>query len=604
MAISPKIKSNLFGQVCSSLLSTSDKIHDIISFSENEIWGLGIKLRPVQKFILKTFYGLPLEDKKPSIRITDKFKEKDIAFLTEKEYLELLIEEKRTNLKNPSIKAYQELVLVIGRRGTKSVSAAIVASYEAYKLTRKYNPHEYYNILDADVIRITNVANSVDQATKLFKLIQGNLTESEFFSRFLKPPPTITDIEFYTPHDLEHYGQDALAKIRLTVAGCNARAIRGGANIVVIHDEIAHFINNFGNRSDREIYDALTPSTGDFGVDGKILNLSSPLNKAGKFYELYQQSFQDPDILMLQIPSWEANAALTTDWLKTRYRRDPARFMMEFGANFSESINSFVEDHDKLRAVVTDRPYLVRGSRQKAYFLGIDLGLVKDGTGISLSHVEWEAREQLDLANIQFLGSAKNLVPVIQHDTTLGFYAGVPPFQDKDVLIMEEVVDKIAVLCRDFNVVAGVIDQWCGPPMEQSLKRRGLNQIELVHFTQQINSDIYTTLKNLYLSKQVSISGGWESQLVQEMLTLEKATKSNYLISVECPQMAGFHDDLSDSLARSIWLAFTKGVMEGSKVALATTKRGGFVMQNTNLVGGRPNLGARREMYKGRVITR
>jgi hypothetical protein len=43
---------------------------DIITFAEAQ-WGLNIKLFPVQRFILKTFYGLPLDDNEKNIIVPD-----------------------------------------------------------------------------------------------------------------------------------------------------------------------------------------------------------------------------------------------------------------------------------------------------------------------------------------------------------------------------------------------------------------------------------------------------------------------------------------------------------------------------------------------------
>jgi hypothetical protein len=43
---------------------------DIVSFAEAQ-WGLNIKLFPVQKFILKTFYGLPLDNNEKNILVPD-----------------------------------------------------------------------------------------------------------------------------------------------------------------------------------------------------------------------------------------------------------------------------------------------------------------------------------------------------------------------------------------------------------------------------------------------------------------------------------------------------------------------------------------------------
>lgn len=577
---------NLFHSVCGDLLDTGGGEQDIVSFCTNQVWGLGYTLRPVQQFLLKAIYGLPLDTREKRIEIPDLFREKIIRVATEEEYFHYLRDSGRISCKHWPEGRCQEVVLVMGRRGTKTSSVSMIAAYETYRLLRRPSPQEFYGVLDADDIRITNVANSEEQAAKLFKIVRGHFNRSGFFKPFMAGNSD-THVSLRSQSDMDKYGSECLPCVKVVCAGCNARAIRGGANIIVVMDEMAHFLNNGGQKSDSEIYDALTPSVGDFGGDGLILNLSSPLNKGGRFYELYMQGMQsDGDLLVLQIPSSEANPALTSTFLKTRYRRDPDVFMREYGAQFSESSKAYVEDQEKLKMVVSDRPYIHRGSTRSYYFMGIDLGLVNDGTGISIGHVEW----------LPSGVGEENRVKVV-HDLTEGLYAGIDPFEASDQLLLDDVVERVAKLCVDFPILAGVIDQWCGPPMEQALKKKGLKQFELVNFTRTLNSEIYTTLKTLYLAEQVDIAGGWDSPLVQEMLTLDKKVLPGFLIKVECPQLAGYHDDLSDSFARMVWVAFKKSLGGGVKVV------SGSYGATQTAIGGR----VRRRMeqrYAGRSIPR
>lgn len=47
-------------------------------------------LFPVQSFIIKLYYNIPLDDTTKTIRITDKFNKKTLYTMTEKEYLKYL----------------------------------------------------------------------------------------------------------------------------------------------------------------------------------------------------------------------------------------------------------------------------------------------------------------------------------------------------------------------------------------------------------------------------------------------------------------------------------------------------------------------------------
>jgi hypothetical protein len=96
-------------------------------------------LFPVQKFILKLYYNLPLDDKLPEkkrdqISITPSFRSKKRVYMTEIEYLKYLYSQGRCNIKEQTDEVRYELILVLGRRSGKSALASLIAAYELYKL--------------------------------------------------------------------------------------------------------------------------------------------------------------------------------------------------------------------------------------------------------------------------------------------------------------------------------------------------------------------------------------------------------------------------------------------------------------------------------------
>lgn len=81
-------------------------------------------LFPVQRFIVKLYYNIKLDDKIPDdekdqIRITDKFGGKVLRILSEVEYLQYLYDQGRCNIKEQTPRDRRELILVIGRRSGK-----------------------------------------------------------------------------------------------------------------------------------------------------------------------------------------------------------------------------------------------------------------------------------------------------------------------------------------------------------------------------------------------------------------------------------------------------------------------------------------------------
>ena len=152
----------------------TDDYVDIITFIEAP-WGLGLKLFPVQRVILKAHYGMELDDNalgipldcpvdsthpeydpswdehlddegfyKWRIVITD-FRRENPKYMTEAGYLRFLHSEGRCNTDRviPG-KQRREMVLSVGRRSGKTLITSCIVAYETYKLPLKGNPEKYY----------------------------------------------------------------------------------------------------------------------------------------------------------------------------------------------------------------------------------------------------------------------------------------------------------------------------------------------------------------------------------------------------------------------------------------------------------------------------
>ena len=117
-------------------------------------------LYPVQKFIVKMYYNIPLEDVKKTITVTDKFNEKTLYNFTEAEYLKYLHNQGRCNLSEQDGKDRRELILVIGRRSGKcsdlSTNVLTTSGYVSFlELINTYNPSRTigWNPINVDVIQ-------------------------------------------------------------------------------------------------------------------------------------------------------------------------------------------------------------------------------------------------------------------------------------------------------------------------------------------------------------------------------------------------------------------------------------------------------------------
>lgn len=547
-------------------------IKDIITFLESP-WGLNLNettqpLLPAQKFIMKVYYKIPLDDTKKTIIVRDKFNERTLYELTEKQYLEFLYNEGRCNIKYIDDKPRNELVLIIGRRGSKSTITSWIAAYETYKLLKAHHPQKFYGLLPDAEIYITTVATSEDQANLLFRQILGHYAQCTYFHRYMNRP-TADKVLIRSRRDLEKYGDEGKSSIIVRSAPCSARGLRGAGNILVIMDEQAHFVDekSQSNKSDKAVYDAITPSVAQFGNDGKIINISSPLNKSGMLWDLHCQALDGAEnILMIQAPSWEINTTLSSSFLKGRYQQDPIAYDCEFGAQFSDRVKSWMPEEYLRRVIVPGLSQKTMGIPRQPHFIGLDVGFKDDGTAIAISHITQDTDEN------------GKIVDKIELDYVGWRQAGVPPYENKDILDFEEIAEWIKEVCQSFYAVQGLLDQHNGVMVHQNLHKMGLTQFEMIYHTRNFNSQLYQNFMMLSIDKKLRIFNDKpdefrDSDLIDELLKLQVVQYSKNVISVEAPKLKGNYDDRSDAIMRSVWLA--SEAMRNGFVSAATRNSSG-----------------------------
>lgn len=557
--------------LCSSFINQA-KLRDeternIVEFAEAP-WGLGLgateevpPLYPVQRFLLKCYYNIPLDDGEKNIIIKDRFNEKVRFHFSEMEYLHFLFEEGRININevtgNPE-DVRSNLLLVIGRRGLKTSSIALLISYEIYKLLRKYNPHQYYNIMAGDEIRFSCIATNKEQATELFSRITGHIERSDYFKRF-RNRPTLNYMQLSTEHDVESYGMGGRPSIRVVASPCSGRGLRGHNNMIVVFDEMAYFFeaDTSIDRSDRVIYEAVTPSVAKFNSPdgqphGRIISISSPGTRSGKFFELYQRAFEPDcnDLLMIQAPTWEVDYTLSPKYLRSKFAENPTSYMSEFGAQFSDRISGWIDNEQILRVNIVPGLRTKQLSYERIpHFMGIDIGLKNDGTAIAITHIVRKDTPngprdfiELDCADVRYAKDEK-----------------------KEHFRPEEIAEWIAGYTKRFFIVKGIMDQYYGLAIVPALFENGIKQIEAVHVSRDFSSKVYQNLMSKMLDASLRIPEGEphvqegrktsDLSLVTELLTLQATQHSQYMITVQAPDVKGMHDDLSDAYARSVYLA-------------------------------------------------
>jgi intein/homing endonuclease len=200
-------------------------------------------LHPVQRFIVKLYYGIPLDSTDPIISVTDRFGSEVLHLFTEVEYLRYLYDHGRCNIREQDDKVRHELILVLGRRSGKSTLAAVFSAYEIYKLLCRGYPQAYYGMPAGSEIRLLCVANDKEQAEIVYGDVQAYAEAIDYFKSSIAHS-TRQYMRFRTESDRKKFGATAKGTVVTSFRSSIAKGIRGRGVICAVLDEIAFFVDN------------------------------------------------------------------------------------------------------------------------------------------------------------------------------------------------------------------------------------------------------------------------------------------------------------------------------------------------------------------------
>jgi len=557
------IFETILDEATSRVINDVEEEVDIITFCEHPLY-LDQPLHGVERFILKIFYGLPLDDTNKNLNIRSYPYNRKGKKLTEFEYAQFLISQGRTNLLDPrNCKEALELVLACGRRGGKTFLASVISSYEAYKLIIKGDPQKYYKLPQGEIIKIINIASSSDQALVLAQATQNRILNSKWFIPYVEGKNQ-SDIRLRTKRDLELLKQeiaihgkplDMHASIRIEAMACTARGVRGGTVIVGILDEIAHYIDNDGNRSGGVIYEALTPSVATFGLDGKILCISSPYTKHGIFYDLFldskgrtEEDEGDQNKRMFQIPTWEMNETITFEYLDSEKKRNPESFTTEFGAEFSSIISGFLKFPEKLDICIRRDGETTSPTGNHIHYIAVDPASSNHGYALAMVHIE--EQERIKKEENREIKSKEQIVVL---DRWKVWTIKDPEFEGMDMIDPTVVEEYIQGLANKFRISIIAYDQFESTSSISKFKKLGFNAIK-TPFSRPYNMKIYGKLRSLIYEDKIDLFKFEQGILELKNLQERKVGKRQFII--EAPTQGEITtDDLCDVLANASFIA-------------------------------------------------
>jgi hypothetical protein len=166
------------------------------------------------------------------------------------------------------------------------------------------------------------------------------------------------------------------------------------------------------------------------------------------------------------------------------------------------------------------------------HFMGVDIGLKSDGTAITVGHWVTELvgsnasrKLEIDLATVRY-----------------------PRNENRAFFEIDEVAEWVCTIAKRYGIQAGLTDQYYGLTAVPIMHRKGFKNIEWEHFNRVLNLRVYTVLYGYLTNGMLRIPEF--KVLTDELLSLEMDFEDQNIMAP-----VGGHDDLSDSLARMVYVA-------------------------------------------------
>jgi len=500
------------------------------------------------------------------------YKIKNIDFLGKKRTFDLCVSDEK-NKQNFVANGF------IVHNSGKDFIVSIIALYEAMKLLEcdGGDPYSMYELSSANTINILTVANSKAQSNIAFSEIREKMFHSKYFKdKYIKEGISAGSIYLLTPQDKinnKEFKEKGLPQrkgsVGIIVGHSNSDSLLGMGCIVLILDEVASYKTTGGSSSGDRIYAALTPTVqtyvrktyvkdekGEFVYshgqkiiqeriyDGKIISISSPRAKEGKFYQLFNEAPSVSTRLAMRVPTWDVNPQHTRESLRNdNNTMSETEFNMEFGAEFSGTgLESFFTE-DQIKPCFTGHNLKNNpmGSPGKVYFVHLDPATSSHNYALVVLHKEYYLNRETQKADFRI---------IVDH---------IKYWQPTNGPINpNEVMQYVINLKQRFHIGLITYDSFASQESILKMRKAGIPNKE-TKFTGIYKFNIYKELENLINSGRLFIP--YDNLLYQEMIELQrKFTPTGFKILPKKEGDGVRSDDVCDALAGACYIAIEKHV--------------------------------------------
>jgi len=269
---------------------------------------------------------------------------------------------------------FGEVLLVVGRRGSKNFLGAIVGAWVTWHIL---NDQTVATEAGVKTVTIPVYAGKKQQAVdNQFRDLARLITTASCFGRYIANVSN-DRLALYSQAQLEAptvpAARDAALQIR--AGETTMTDPRGPAAPMVFFDEFAHLQGAGSTANSTYLYAAAVPSLAQFDKHSIVLQTSSPWDRDGQLFESYQRALAidsatglatEPDMLAIQVPSWVPYEG---------WERSETIEMWPGGPNFAPWAKPMISFNDRLRRQQAANPdsfaveYLAQWrSSQLAYF--------------------------------------------------------------------------------------------------------------------------------------------------------------------------------------------------------------------------------------------
>lgn len=488
------------------------------------------QLSPVQKVMLKSVMGIPL-DSKNKISISHPFQSTGFSneielykyFTGKDEYI-------------PSF--YSDVDWCIGRRSGKSTKlGAGLAVYYATQFD--YSPYLGTN----PWATIPIISPTKRQAGEVYQAIKNMFLKSPYLYQTFLDGKIDNFQEEYSEDNVKDSaivgGKIALNnKVVIEVMAADVSKMRGMAVPFAILDECCFFgvEGNDTKNTDKGIYEALAPALLQFqSIPGMamILKISSPNGQSGLMYDNYVNG-KDEDIIHFQVPTWYANPSVPIPYLDKQKKKGMSFFNREYGAQYTASETSYLDPELIDKCIIKGTEELDPNPNFR-YVAAMDYATKGDYWTLSIGHKEYVLEDTL---------AGKQKVERVYIDFNCHWKGS----QGKE-LNPAEVIPEIVGYLKRYRVAYLIADQYAYAPLRTLFQREGV-------VLKEFKTSSSSKLKYMY-SLQVAINSEILRMVATPLATRHlkdlREKRSATANKVRIEHAANCHDDYADSIGLVVY---------------------------------------------------